>query len=217
MVYNESNTEVDIEEFPEIMPTAFFDLKIDALYLKGASLTVRHLLPYFEEMTRSEPFATISIGWNEEELVLLVNVDKPFESSVYPDYQKSDALEIFINTRGASAPRYPNRFCHHFVIFPTKVNGIHALELTKFRGEDRHDLCLPEQIEVKPTYHSKRYSLEIILSKTILNGYDPRENGLIGFDYRLHRYGGSPQTLFHTPSSVNDFSPLLWSKLELVN
>lgn len=208
---------MDIEEFPEIVPTSFFDLKIEAIHLKGVNLSSRHLLPNFEEMTHLEPFAECYIGWNEEELVLLFNVDKPFESADYPDYQKSDSIEIFINTRGASPTRYSNRFCHHFVVFPTKVNGIHAIELTKFRGEDRHDLCQPEQIEVKSTHQKSSYCLQIRLSKVILNGYDSNENRLIGFDYRLHRKGGQPQTLFHIPSTISDFSPLLWPKLELVN
>jgi hypothetical protein len=207
------------DEMPALTPLDFFNLTAD---VKHASTEQRvslrtHRLPSTSELLAESRFAEMAFGWNEEGLLLSVYVEKSFEEAEYPQFSEGDALELFFDTRDLKTAGFLTRFCHHFLILPQEVQGIRALELTRFRTEDSHPLCDPSEIQVTSTMTQDTYELHLFFPAHCLHGYDPVNMDRLGFTYRLHRKGGKPQ---HFSVSSRDFSieqhPRLWGSLKLI-
>ncbi len=207
---------MDSEELPDISPLYFFDASLKMQQLKKGKFTDAHLLPSFENLNFSEQFTDVYAAWSDESLHFKFNVKKPFEESAYPDFLRKDSIELFLHTRANSVSRYMNKFSHHFLIFPTEVNGIYGMEITKFRGEDQHDLCLPQAISVKVDLAKNSYLVELELPKAILYGYDPADSKELRMDYRIHRYQNEPQVFYFPPNLIAEHHLVLWPKVELV-
>ncbi len=58
-----------------------------------------------------------------------VSVDKPFESAFFPEIQRGDSVEFFIDTRDSKASGFSTRFCHHIFLSPKEVDGRVAVKL----------------------------------------------------------------------------------------
>ena len=207
---------MDLEELPEIFPLYFFDASTQVQSLKKDKFSDSNKLPTFEDLNFSENFAEVFMGWTEDTLNFKFDVETVFSESEYPDFLRKDAIELFIHTRANSLSRYMNKFSHHFLIFPVQVNGIYAMEITKFRGEDKHDLCLPQAIPVKVDMSKNRYSIRLDLPKSILHGYDPLDSKELRIDYRIHRFQNEPQFFFFPTQTIAEHNLALWPKIELV-
>ncbi|MBY0528965.1 MAG: hypothetical protein K2P51_02115 [Rhabdochlamydiaceae bacterium] len=206
------------DEMPALTPLDFFSLSADVKHtasLQQVSLRT-HRLASTSELLAENAFAQMAIGWNEEGLVLSAYVEKPFEEAEYPQFSQADALEVFLDTRDLKTAGFLTKFCHHFLILPQEVQGIRALELTRFRTEDAHSLCEPSDIQVTCKMEQNSYELHLFFPAHCLHGYDPSTLDRLGFTYRLHRKGGSPQ---HFSVSSSDFTieqhPRLWGSLKL--
>lgn len=207
---------MDLENLPEVFPLNFFDAKIAIPQKKKNKFTSENLLPNFEDLNFSENFVEAYMAWDEQGLYFQFDIDSQFESSQYPDFLRKDAIELFIHTRADSLTRYMNKFSHHFLLFPVKINGIMGMEITKFRGEDRHELSLPESIQVTSEIKKKSYSLEVAFSKDILYGYDPSLCKEIRLDFRVHRFQNEPKFFFFNSSDISEHQLSLWPKIDLV-
>lgn len=209
------------EELPALSPLHFFNLTAEVGFAKEAPsmrvLMRSHRLPCMAELLSETPFAQVALNWGIEGVSIGVVVEKPFEEAYYPEWSQGDALELFFDTRDLKGAGFLTRFCHHFLILPQEVQGIRALELTRFRTEDSHPLCDPLEIGVATEFFGSSYQLHIFLPAHCLHGYDPSVFDRLGFTYRIHRKGGNPQH-FAVPSS--DFcieqSPRLWGSLKLI-
>lgn len=197
-----------------LYPLDFFSLSFD---IRGAN-TFRRLdaLPDTSPFLDEERFAEVHMGWNRDALLVEVVVGKPFEECFFPQFNRGDAVEIFIDTRDLKSAGFLTRFCHHFVILPQKVGEVRAQELTHFRTEDTHPLCDPEEIQVTADFGRRRYRLEIAISSNCLHGYDPASFDRLGLNYRLHRYKGEPQNFALTSKYYAiEQEPALWSSARL--
>ena len=85
----------------------------------------------------------------EEGIELQVVVNQPVQECFYPDVSRGDGIELFFDTRDVKTSGYNTRFCHHFFFLPEAVDGHQAGELTRFRTEDVHDLCDPNELKIK--------------------------------------------------------------------
>lgn len=212
-------TEALLEIMDSIFPADFFECSAKVPYAKDKidAIKTASLLPDVSSLLDEESFSSISLAWNEEFLMGFLKVEKPFESSSFPDYEKGDALEIFIDTRDNKKAGFASRYSHQFVFLAGTVDGVVAQEITRFRSEDSHVLCDPTLIGLEMRLEKKGYSLFFTLPKEVLHGYDPLQFSRIGFSYRVHRYKDKPM---HFPFSSKSFDPLqnpsLWASLIFV-
>ncbi|GAB4190836.1 MAG: hypothetical protein Tsb0015_12400 [Simkaniaceae bacterium] len=209
------------EEIPAIRPLSFFALEHDIPYMPAAIgrkkfLKKPFLLPSSEILTGEEDFADIAMGWNEEGIYLALEIRQPFEQSNFPAFSKGDALEVFLDTRGQKT-RSITKFCHHFVFLPVEVNDIKALEITKFRMEDSHELADPSVLLVETQFAAKSYCMSIHITRDALYGFDPNQSKNLGFTYILHRKEGKPQSFSCAPQEYHVAKhPQLWASCKLL-
>ncbi len=128
--------------------------------------------------------------------------------------EEGDSIDLFIDTRDLKNSNVMTRFCHHFIITPEEEEGV---EVTRFRGEDKHELADPKLMKIETHVKRRSYEFSVALPKEVLHGYDPREFKRLGFAYRFQKKNGEKQ---HFNLSSNFFNlekhPALWASLELV-
>jgi hypothetical protein len=207
------------EPLPSLYPETFFGFSApiyQSLKIPAGRTKRSFLLPHSAELLDEEKFADVYMSWDEEGLCLFCESNRAFVDSAYPRFDEGDSLELFIDTRDLKEMGIIHRFCHHFLFLPIEVQGVRALEITHFRGEDNHPLAEPSQLLVETVFEKKSYSLSIYLPKEALYGYDPANVPRLGFSYCFHRKGGKPQ---HFPISSRACSigrvPFLWASLQL--
>ncbi len=210
-----------LEQMPTLLPLEFFSVTSEVFYasIYPSSRVMRqsHLLPDTSEWLGEERFAELAMVWSEEGLCIEAFCDQPFQEAHYPLYQSGDALEIFIDTRDVKTAGFATRFCHHFLVLPESVQGVQALEVTHFRTEDTHPLCDPSDLTVTTQFHKQSYHFRVTIPASCLVGYDPQSFDKMGFTYRIHRYGGSPQHFAVSSDHFSiDQSPKLWATLAMI-
>jgi hypothetical protein len=205
----------DDESFA-LSPVNFFQLRVDCHYAAKGISGQKYFLPNTSQLCGDEYFAKVALGWNQQGLECLVEVSQPFHETHYPDVTRGDSVELMIDTRDVKTSGYNTRFCHHFFFLPEAVEGIQAGELTRFRTEDRHDLCDPQDLKVTSSMGSRSYSMRIFIPSHCMVGYDPEQFNRLGFTYRINRSHDRPQ---HFSVVTDDFQieqqPSLWSTLIL--
>lgn len=128
--------------------------------------------------------------------------------------EEGDFIDLFIDTRDLKNSNVITRFCHHFIITPEEEEGV---EVTRFRGEDKHDLADPKLIKVQTHVKRRSYEFEVALPKEVLYGYDPREFKRLGFSYRFQRKNGEKQHFNLSSDFFNlEKHPSLWASLDLL-
>lgn len=174
------------------------------------------LLPNFSHLLDEDDLAKVGISFDLEGIYISVLIEKPFEDVFFPDIEKGDALEIFIDTRDLKSSSLLTKFSHHFVVLPKPIGELAACEMTKFRSEDSHPLCDPKLLQTKIEFGKKEYKIYLHIPSEALFGYDPRNFQRMGFTYRIHRKGGQP---LHFNVSSSDYKiekhPHLWASLVL--
>ena len=174
-----------LEAMPPLAPLDFFALSISGRYSKslGGSKPLKSafFLPDTSPLLGETAFADVAFCWNEEGIVVEATVHQPFEEASYPRFREGDALEVFIDTRDLKNAGFITRFCHHFVVLPQEVQGIRALEVTRFRTEDSHPLCDPTELHVQSVFDKKSYWLQFHIPASCLHGYDPGHFDRLGF------------------------------------
>ncbi len=208
-----------LENMDPLLPADFFSYSFSIPHIKDFSHCLSKKMgevPDVSHLLDENKFGSLSMGWNEEGISGRAIIKKPFEGSFFPEYEKGDSLEVFIDTRDHKKSRFASRFCHHFVFLPGEVNGIQAEEVTRFRSEDSHPLSSSSDLQVSCHMEEKSYELCFMIKENALHGYDPSQFPRIGFAYRLNRYKGKPQ---HFPFSAERFElfehPSLWSSITL--
>ncbi len=202
---------MSLKELPPFFPSDFFDVEIALSKKKGATL-----LPDFSHLLGEESFAKCSMSCIEGRLELFFDVKSPFVDCFYPAFSKGDALEIMIDTRNIKSASVMHKFGHHFVILPKEVDGLRAVEITKFHGEDKRPLADPSSIVVESQFSSKGYQLKVVFEEGSLFGFDPAVSPKIGFAFQLHRTG-EPSMHFSVSSKYFKIekAPALWATIHL--
>jgi hypothetical protein len=208
----------DDEDLPSFSPVQFFGLTADCPFVRGGLAPAKaHPLPPTSDLLGEENFADVYAAWNFEKLCFHIHVRRPFQKVVEGEFRKGDSVELFIDTRDLKTKGVVTRFCHHFVFFPAETQHFFGREITRFRNEDTHRLCHPEDLQVNVDLEEDSYSLAIEIPSHCLHGYDPLSFSRIGFTYRINRYGDLPQ---HFAVSSEEYSieqhPATWGTLKLV-
>lgn len=205
------------EDMPGFSPVQFFGLSCDCPFLRGPFKPSKaSLLPTTDDLLGEETFADVYVAWNVEKLCFYIDVNAPFQKTVESDYRKGDSVELFIDTRDLKTKGVVSRFCHHFVFFPVEMQNFLGREVTRFRNEDMHRLCHPEDLQVTPELKKNSYSLSIEIPAHCLHGYDPLSFSRIGFTYRINRAEGPPQNFAVSDEEyVIEQHPATWGTLKL--
>ena len=157
------------------------------------------------------------MAWNEKGLLFEFEIAKPFEEALYPDYQKGDSIELFIDTRDLKTAGFPTRFCHHFLILPQSVEGIESQEITRFRTDDTHPLADSDLIFCDTEFSKNAQRIRIRIASEALHGYDPLSFDRLGFNYRINRPGGEPGHFVLSSNVANPAGhPSLWASMKLI-
>lgn len=211
------------EDFEPLRPAAFFQVGFNCQRLQTDHPFKElkedaFLIPSSAQLLQEKTFAVLHMGFSDNGLYFLCHIQQPFVDQFYPDIQRGDSLELFIDTRDLKTASYNHKFCHHFIFLPKQTEGMQAFETTRFRSDDMHDLCDPQELKVDTDFSHQSYSLKIFIPTQCLYGYDPKECDRLGFNYRVNRSGGPPQ---HLSATSEEFSieqqPSLWSSVHLSN
>lgn len=207
-------------DVPPLAPIHFFRLQTEVKQRAKASsqlLGKEHRLPDTSDLLGEDHFADIGLAWHDSGIFIHAHVHKKFEEANYPKFTEGDALELFFDTRDLKEAGFPTRFCHHFLILPQEVQGVRALEMTRFRSDESHPLCNPDKIEISFKESSREYFLDLYFPAEILHGYDPRSFDRLGFSYTLHRPKGPAQNFAVSSDYVSVAqNPSLWASCRLV-
>lgn len=206
------------EDLPGLSPVQFFGLTADCQFLRGALKPERgYILPLTNDLLDEESFADVYTAWNFENLSFYFAVHRPFQKVGEVDFRKGDSIELFIDTRDLKTKGVVTRFCHHFVFFPVEVKNFRGQEITRFRNEDTHRLCHPEDLQVNADLDADSYRLAIEIPSHCLHGYDPLSFSRIGFTYRINRFEGKSQHFAVSSEEYNiEQHPATWGTLKLL-
>lgn len=207
-----------------LTPVGFIQLQLECRYLASGKFPTftkrnrdKYMLPNTSSLCAEEHFADVYLGWNQEGIELLAEVNQRINNVVYPEITKGDSLEIFFDTRDVKTSGFNTKFCHHFFFLPEAIEGQMAGEITRFRSEDAHELCNPQDLIIETKSGWRSYSLNIFIPSHCLHGYDPEQYNKLGFSYRINRSGAKPQ---HFSVVTDEYQveqqPSLWSSLRLV-
>ncbi len=176
-----------LKDLPAISPASFYSFSLSIKKKKSW-----YVLPDIASLEAEDSFVTIKFRFTEDELSFRFEVDHPFQEAVFPQVEKGDGIELFLDTRDMKNAKAITKFCHHFVFLPAEVDGIWAAEVTKFRSDETHPYPDHEQIKPQVSHTKNGYALEVLLTKDTLFGYDPTTFSRIGFACRVHRKGKTP-------------------------
>ncbi len=206
------------EDVPALSPVQFFGVTADCLFVRGNLKPEKgYLLPPTSDLLNEVSFADVYAAWNVDKLDFFVSVHVPYVKIGEGDFRRGDSVELFIDTRDLKSKGVVSRFCHHFVFFPVQTQNFFGREMTRFRNEDMHRLCHPEDLQVHADLEEDSYTLAIEIPSHCLHGYDPLSFPRIGFTYRINRAEGPPQ---HFAVSSEEYTieqhPATWGSLKLV-
>jgi hypothetical protein len=206
-----------LDPISPILPMDFFGVTVELKEGEwGKLLKKKHALPDFSELLYEDPFATVFLAWHQKGLLCQVEFSKPFEECYYPQFQKGEAIELFIDTRDLKTAGFVTKFCHHFVILPKPVDDVRALEVTAFRTDDRHELADGDKIKVDATFKSRSFIVRMELPAECLHGYNPSHFDRLGFAYRISGVDRDP--MHFALSSKNlaiESLPSKWTSMEM--
>lgn len=210
-----------LEDLVPLNPIAFFAFQIECFSIGTKKWEKRHRLPDLTSFHNTQPFADIFLGWHKQGIEAEVIVKGSFNSPSFPNLAQGDSIEFFFDTRDVKTTGFTTKFCHHFFFLPDPLfnhdDSIQGGEMTRFRTEDRHELCESRLLKIESESGRKERKIKIFIPSECLHGYDPSQFDRLGFTYRINRVDGSRQNF---SASDSDFAiesqPALWSSLKLI-
>ena len=212
---------MDLRKLPPIDVMSMVEPVVDVAYGKEVTLEKAmrppYLVPDVSHLLVEEPAYKLGMAWAYEGLKIFFRIESKFSGCFFPEVEKGDGVEVFIDTRSIATTSGIHKYCHHFVFLPKEVDGIVAAEVTRFKGDDKHDPASAENFSVESQIKGGKIDMQIIIPEASLFGYNPEESPKIGFACRVHR---SNKDAGHFPLSEVDFklslSPALWARMRLV-
>ena len=202
---------MDLREFPAVVPLHFFDLELE--FELGQKPV---LIEGYSEFLGEESFGEVRMAFSEGGIAIELKVLKSFEKASFPDVEKGDGFEFFIDTRGIRDALIVHKYCHHFIFLPKEIDGVLGAEVTRFKTNDKRELASKEFLKVATQFAKNSYTMQIFLPDVALYGFDPKEVAVVKMAYILHRGNGSPN---HFPKSNHDLNlkdhPSLWAEVRL--
>lgn len=203
------------EQEPSIFDLAKSPLVPIPLFRFKFPLKGKFLLPDLTYLNESSYHTPISLSWSHDGITVEAHYSKKEFTCLPTNFKEGDALELFIDTRDNKQGNYPTKFCHHFLFYPEQVDGLFGRELTRFRGEETHDLANPKLFVVKLREKGRGAILEIFIPKEALCGYDPEQFNRMGFTYRCHLRDHEEQLFSTSPQFSIEQNPSFFASFEM--
>lgn len=195
-----------LKDLKPLSPAAFFEVRGKIPKAKKKRQFKKALLPNITGLTGEGRLVSLALLWSPVGLYMEMGCKLGIESG--------DQLELFIDTRDLKTSNVITRFCHHFLFDLEEETGV---EVTRFRGEDSHELADSGLITMKTEVKKGSYGVEISLPKEILYGYDPVEFKRLGFCYGFKRRNGEKEHFNLSSDYFNlERHPALWASVELM-
>jgi len=206
------------DALPPVSPLSFVRVVTACPHVKEltlkSKLTCAHMLPSIETLSDREVFAEVAMGWSEEALYFVFDVDVPLDEVLYPDFAKGDSIELFIDTRDIEGASSLSRFCHHFFFLPYPVQQVQAGEITRLRADQSRPMADPSAFAVEMEETKSGYKMAIRIDRTGLFGYSAPEFDRLGLSYRINRFKDEPQIYSSTDFKFASH-PNLWAQVHL--
>lgn len=179
-------------------------------------------LPDLSGFDGEDPFATISLAWNEQGLGISIAVTGkklPVTSDLLKP-EAGDVIHLWFDTRCTQNVHRATRFCHHFCVLPVGMGrnkqspSITLLPISQAREETgkRGDSA----IAVTTTVLDDGYRVQLWFPTESLHGFDPQTHPRLGFYAVVHDTELGTQFLTVGREFPFDFDPSMWQTLELV-
>lgn len=216
---------------PSLLPHRFlfrysfpvaFEKQLPRKGKKLLGLTDVHRLPDFGGLDDAPSFGELRMAWNEQGLAisaLVRNKRQPLQCDpAAPD--RSDGLQVWIDTRNTQSIHRASRFCHHFCLLPRGSGDKHdeplAVHLQIARAKEATPTVNASDFLLSAEVARDGYLLEAWLPASVLHGYDPEAQNRLGFYYDLRDAELGEQTLSVGAEFPFAVDPSLWATLELV-
>jgi hypothetical protein len=180
----------------------------------------RYRVPDLMALEGQQPFATLSMAWNDEGLYFGLQVPGKTQYRIDPrNVTRGDCLELWIDTRDVKDSHRANRYCHRFYFLPggrgRQGKDPIARQSTVERAREQAPPCPEESIQVGLRRQRRGYQMEIALPAAGLNGFQPREFSRLGFNYVLHDVDRGTQSWSIGGDAALLHDPSAWGTVEL--
>ena len=178
-------------------------------------------LPTFSEMDGHVDFADVRLSWNETGLAFQVEVTGKDKEPGADEKRPlvSDGVTFWIDTRDARGSHRASRYCHQFHALPTgggSENDEPVLLQTKIHRALQDAPLHPTGALPFRCHRLKTgYRLELFLTASSLNGFDPEQHPRLGICYAVRDLELGLQVLGSDADFPYGEDPSLWSALEL--
>ncbi|MBX7105699.1 MAG: hypothetical protein K1X57_16575 [Gemmataceae bacterium] len=170
----------------------------------------------------AKTFADVRVAWNAGGIAVQATITGK-EAGPVGDVAKprfSDGVSIWIDTRGDRTSHRASRTCHQFHLLPAAEGADRdepcLLQMKINRAQQDAPLCGPDDVPFRMRLVKRGYRVEAFFPDTVLNGYDPEENPVLGFWYAVRDAELGEQTLGVGMEFPYSDDPSLWASLELV-
>jgi hypothetical protein len=179
-----------------------------------------HRIPSFGKFEGQVAYADWRGGWSEHGLNFSVEVKNKERSLWCKPNQllESDSLQIWIDTRDTNNVHRATRYCHWFVAMPSggsgKTPGMGMMLKINRAKEDSPSINRAKML-VESQLHKDGYSMQLQIGKALLNGWDPAEHRLLGFQIASfdQEFGWQTFSVGNEMPFAED--PSLWGTAEL--
>lgn len=169
------------------------------------------------------PPPNVFIGWRDEGLYLAFEIFDTNVESMPADgrWWTRDNIEFWISTRPvASDQQVYNVFCHQFFYVPRSnpANGAFGTIGQWHRpGDALQSNLIPHSGIVQQTrIHPDRYTVEMFVPASALNGWSPRENPEMAFNLHIRDFHQTLDYFWSAPKeATTQLRPNTWGKLVL--
>lgn len=166
-------------------------------------------------------YARVRVGWMDEAFLLAAAVRGKSQSLWVRSNQplESDGLQFWIDTRDTHNVHRATRYCHWFVASPNPAGGRESASCGMLRiNRAKEDAPTINRGKVTATAQlvTGGYDLQLRLPSSLLNGWSPQDQRLIGFSVAVIDRELGWNTLGVAADLPLAEDPSLWSTLELV-
>ena len=189
---------------------------------RGLQLGEEHRLLDLTQLDGGQPYAEVRAGWSERGLGLSVRVQGKRQAPWCREsqFEESDGLHVFVDTRDTRNIHRAGRFCHRFGFLPSgggpRREDAVAGHLLINRAKEHPKPAHPSQLLVRSEKRVDGYLLDVLITAGALTGYDPIENPRLGFMYALVDRELGEQTFGVSREFPYRDDPSLWGTVELV-
>ena len=180
----------------------------------------KELMPALGELSGGEQYADLSLAWNERGFYLALEVPK--DQQVLTNRANpaaGDALELFIDTRGAQSSHRATQFCYHLWVLPVAPPGGGDAPVIFQQPIRRALRRSPDpdfrSIRMASSRSGEGYALELALEPESLHGLEPAGNGRLAIAAIVHDIARGRQYWGTSPDIPYERDPATWGLVRL--